>query len=101
MCKCPPFKGTPTSNCKIREVGDDASFLLLNFYVLLALSSQLLVSLKLCIMNTVLHFLSCQSYRSLRNVSLHGPRIPEMNGIRFLKSKSNLTISFQNPIQIL
>ena len=44
-----------------------------NFYVLPALSSQLSVFLKLCIMNTLLHsLLVCQSCRSLGNVSLGG-----------------------------
>jgi len=56
---------------KLREVGN-ANLLSLNVYVLLALSSHLSVFLKLCIMNTLLHFLLCQSCRSLRNVSLGG-----------------------------
>jgi len=38
-------------------MGGDASLLWLNFNVLLALSSQLSVFSKLCIMNTPLHFL--------------------------------------------
>jgi len=42
---------------KIREVGGDVNLLSLNFYVLLALSSQLSVFLKLCIINKFLHFL--------------------------------------------
>jgi len=52
--------------------GDDANLLLLNFYVLPALSSQLSVFSKLCVVNTLLHFLLllCQSCRSLRNVAL-------------------------------
>jgi len=37
--------------------GGDANLLLLNFYVLLTLSSHLSVFSKLCIMNTLLHFL--------------------------------------------
>ena len=42
-------------------------------YVLPALSFQLSVFSKFCIMNTLLHFLLlCQSCRSLRNVSLIG-----------------------------
>jgi len=41
---------------KIREVGGDANLLSINFYMLLALSSQLSVLSKLCIMNTLLHF---------------------------------------------
>ena len=58
---------------KTEEVGGDANLLLLNFYALLALSSKLSVFLKLCIMNTLVHFLRSQSYRSLKNVSLRGP----------------------------
>ena len=38
-----------------REVGGDANLLSFNFYVLLGLSSQLSVFLKLCITNTHLH----------------------------------------------
>jgi len=37
--------------------GDDANLLLLNFYVLPVLSSQLSVFSKLCIMNNLFHFL--------------------------------------------
>jgi len=49
------------------------NLLLPNFYVLSALSSQLSVFSKLCIMNTLLHFLLlCQLCRNLRNVSLVG-----------------------------
>jgi len=50
--------------------------LLPNFYVLPALSSQLSVFSKLCIMNTPLHFLLllCQPCCSLRNVSFGGRR---------------------------
>jgi len=50
------------------------NLLLPNFYVLPALSSQLSVISKLCIMNTVLNFLLllCQSCRSLRKISLGG-----------------------------
>jgi len=40
----------------IREVGGDANLLSLNFYVLLALCSQLSVRLNLCISNALLHF---------------------------------------------
>jgi len=47
--------------------------LLLNFYVLPALSSQLSVISKLCIMNTVLHFLLlCQSCHCFRTASFGG-----------------------------
>jgi len=42
----------------------------------LALFYQLSVFLMLCIMNTLLHFLLCQSCLSLRNVSLGGLHIP-------------------------
>jgi len=61
MCKYPAFKGAPNSNCKTREMGGDASLLSLNFYVLLTLSYQLSVFLNLCIMNTLLNCLLCQS----------------------------------------
>jgi len=54
---------------KTSEVRGDINLLSLDFYVLLALSSQLSVFLKLCIMNTLVHFLLCQSCRSLRNIS--------------------------------
>jgi len=47
-----------------------------NLYVLLLLSFQISVSLKLCIMNTLVHFVLRQSCRILRNVSLCGPHIP-------------------------
>jgi len=67
---------------KIREVGVDANLLSLNFYVLLVLSSRLSVCLKLCVMNTFLHFLLCHSCRSLRNVSLCGPHIPFLRLIK-------------------
>jgi len=45
-----------------------------NFYVLPALSSQFSVFSKLCIMNTLLHFLLLlfQLCRSLRNIPLGG-----------------------------
>jgi len=46
-------KGAPNSNCKTREVGRDTGLLSHNFYVLLALSSQLSAFSKLCIMNTL------------------------------------------------
>ena len=54
--------------------GGDANLLLLNFYVLLTLSSHLSVFSKLCIMNTLLHFLLlwCQSCCSPRNNSFGG-----------------------------
>jgi len=53
--------------------GGDAKLLLPNFYVLPALSSQLSVLSKLCIMNTLLHFLLLfQLCRSLSNMSLGG-----------------------------
>jgi len=57
---------------KTREAESDAILLSHSFYVLLALSSQLSVFLRLYIMNTLVHFLLCQSCRSPRNVSL-GP----------------------------
>ena len=52
----------------------DANLLLPNFCVLPAVSSQLSVFSKLCIMNTLLHFLLLllQLCRSLRNISLGG-----------------------------
>jgi len=52
----------------------DANLLLPNFYVLPAVSSQLSVFSKLCIMNTLLHFLLLllQLCRNLRNISLGG-----------------------------
>jgi len=55
---------------KTREVGGNANFPPLNFYVLLALSSQLSVFLKLCIINTFVHFLLRQSCCSFRNMSM-------------------------------
>jgi len=48
----------------------DANMLLPNLYMLPALSSQLSVFSKLCIMNTLLHFLLFQLCRSPRNISL-------------------------------
>jgi len=56
------------------KCGGDANLLLPNFGVLPALSSNLSVFSKLCIMNTPLHLrlLLCQSRRSLRNVSFGG-----------------------------
>jgi len=59
--------------------GGDANLLLPNFYVLPALSSQLSVFSRLCIMNTLLHFLLllCQSCGGVRNISLSG-RIPDL-----------------------
>jgi len=45
---------------KKQRSGGDANLLSLNFYVLLALSSQLPVFSKLCIMNTRVHFLLSQ-----------------------------------------
>jgi len=56
MYKCSAFKGAPNSNYKTRKVGVDASLLWLNIYVLLALSSQLSVFSKLCVMNTLAFF---------------------------------------------
>ena len=67
---------------KTREVEGDANSLSLNFYVLLALSSQLSVFLRSCIMNTLLHFLSRQSCRSLGNVCLDGRHIPFLGLIK-------------------
>ena len=56
-----------------KQSGGDGNMLLHNFYVLPALSSQLSVFSKLCIMNTLLHFLLLfQLCRSLRNISLGG-----------------------------
>jgi len=57
-----------------RKKWGDANLLLPNFYVLPAMSSQLSVFSKLCIMNTLLHFLFLlfQLYCSLRNISLGG-----------------------------
>jgi len=46
--------------------------LLPNFYVLPALSSQLSVFSKLCIMHTLLHFLLFQLCRCPRNIFLGG-----------------------------
>jgi len=59
MSKCSAFKGASNNNRKTKEVVSDVSFLSIKFYVLLALSTQLSVFLKLCIVNTVLHFLLC------------------------------------------
>jgi len=42
---------------KTKEVRDDVNLLLLNLCVLLALSSQISVFLKLCIINALVHFL--------------------------------------------
>jgi len=51
----------------------NAKLLLTNLYVLPALSSQLSVFSKLCIMNTLLHFhLLFQLFCSLRNIPLGG-----------------------------
>jgi len=73
------FKDAPNSKrkTKTREVDGDASLLSLKLYVLLAVSSHLSVLLKLCIMNTLLHFLLCQLCGSLtfRNKSLGGQHI--------------------------
>jgi len=57
-----------------KDEGGDANLLLPKFYVLPALSSQLSVFSKLCIMNTFLHFLLLlfQLCRSLRNMPLDG-----------------------------
>jgi len=60
----------------VAKLEKQGAMISLNFYVLLALSSQLSVFLKLCNMNTLWHFLLCQSCRSIRNVSLGGPHIP-------------------------
>jgi len=59
---------------KNKEVETMLTCYRLTFFVLPALSSQLSVFSKLCIMNTLLHFLLllCQSCRSLKNVSLCG-----------------------------
>jgi len=60
MCKCSLFsKGTSTATVKLEKCVAILSF---NCYVSLALSSQLSVLLKLCIMNVLLlHFPICQS----------------------------------------
>jgi len=52
----------------------NANLLLLNFHVLSALSSQLSVFSKWCVVNTLLHFLLVlfQLCRSRRNMSLGG-----------------------------
>jgi len=79
MCKFSACKGAFNSNFKTREVVGRcqiASLLSLNFYVLLALFFQPSAFLNMCIINTLFHFLLCQSCRSLRNVSLAGPHIP-------------------------
>jgi len=57
-----------------KKSGAIPTLLLPNLYVSLALSSQLSVFSKLCIMNILLHFLLRlrQLCRSLRNVSLSG-----------------------------
>ena len=64
------------------DLGDDANLLSLSFYVLLALSSQLSMFLKLCITNTLLHFLLCQSCRSFRSASFGGLHIPFLGLIK-------------------
>jgi len=76
------FQRGPNSNCRTREMGGDARCYRLNFHVLLALSSQLSVFLKLRIINTLLHFLLCQSSRSLRNVSFGSLHIPFLGLIK-------------------
>jgi len=80
---------------KTREVGNNANLSSLTIYVLLALSSQLSVILKLCIMNTLLHFLLSQSCRSLRNVSLGGPHIYDQ---KFLFGWLSLVTSSVHPL---
>jgi len=50
----------------------DATILLPNFYVLLTFSSQLSVFSKLCITNTLLHFLLFPLCRIPRNIHLGG-----------------------------
>jgi len=47
--------------------------------------------------NCNISLLKIQARAMFPNVFLHAA---EMNGFRFFKSKSNPTISFQNPIQI-
>jgi len=56
---------------------------LLNFYVLPAMSSQLSVFSKLCIMNTLLQFLLLlfQLCHRLRNISLGGRTLGKSKGI--------------------
>jgi len=59
-------------DAKIKKWGD-ANMLVPSFYVFPALSSQLSVFSKLCITNTILHFLLLfQLCRSLRTISLGG-----------------------------
>ena len=79
--KCETLKGVNVvmywwwmqGNGAWKQSGGDANILLLNVYVLPALSSQLSVFSKLCIMNTLLHFLLlCQSCHCLRSVSFGG-----------------------------
>jgi len=60
---------------KLEKWKGGANLLLLNSCQLLTLSSQLSVFLKLYVMNTLSHFLLCQTGRSIRNVSLGGPLI--------------------------
>jgi len=48
---------------KLKKGGGVANLLLSNFYALRALFPQLSVFAKLCIMNTLVHFLLCQSCR--------------------------------------
>ena len=60
----------------------DANLLLPNFCVLPAVSSQLSVFSKLCVMNTLLHFLQLlRLCRSLRNISLGGRILGKSNVI--------------------
>jgi len=79
--KCETFRGVNVvvywwwmqGNGAWKYSGGDANILMLNFYVLPAWSSQLSVISKLCIMNTLLHFLLlCQSCHCLRSVSFGG-----------------------------
>ena len=83
-CQCLAFTEAPNSNWQTREVGGDASLLLPNFNVSLALSSQISVFVKSCIMNTLFPFAFslCQSCRSLRKESLSDMHIPFLGLIK-------------------
>ena len=81
--KCETFRGVNVvvywwwmqGNGAWKYSGGDANILMLNFYVFPAWSSQLSVISKLCIMNTLLHFLLlCQSCHCLRSVSSAWPK---------------------------
>jgi len=70
--------------------------------MLLDLSYQLSMFSKFCIMNTLLHFLFCQSCRSLRNVSLGGPHIPLLSLIqRFYHGRLSILTSSERTFSAL